>query len=402
MLHFVLNLAAAHRRARAVADKPADQKTDSRSPSVSTSSQALHRSFARYSLASRGHFGVPIMRLLDQVAQHSTPFRVSDDARGVGGQAGPVTILPGPADFSQRVAACPLRYVLSDDLVAICTEVALAGGDQLSACLDLIHLPGRDLWIEWSDAARDRALAQLASNGAGPYAEVGRGASRAGALVSASPCGRRGLLRTFWSDNDGVVTLAPMETHLDLDRGWPAPPFHASVFAGGLAEVGASDDPDAADLFDCMRFRFDEGWSAYYRRHQLSAEQEQRILRSSLGAVARDMPMILAFSLLLGARSALATHPVERSRLNHHRRAKDKPPLLDHVHVTCPLITQAPSSDAKPSSAIRRAARLHHVRGHLVRRGQRVFWRTAHVRGRASFGRVRSRTVTLSFEARSH
>jgi len=343
------------------------------------------------------------MRLLDQVAQYSTPFRVADVGCGVGGQAGHVTVLPGPADFSHRVAACPIRYLLGDDLVAVCTELALAGGDRLSACLDLIHLPGRDLWVEWSDAARNRTFASLPSKGAIPIVELESGVSRAGALISSSPCGRRGLLRTFWSDNNGIVTLAPMETHLDLDRGWPALTVHAPVFQGGLVAINVTDDPDTADLFDCMRFRFDDGWSAYYRAHRLSTKEEHRVLRASLGAVARDMPMILAFSLLLGARAALASHPVERSRLNKRRSVKNKPPLLDHVVVTCPLLTQASGrSDVPPEGNLRRAPRLHHVRGHLVRRGYRVFWRTAHVRGRASFGTVRSRTVTLSFEARSH
>src|ERR1700704_584147 len=143
-----------------------------------------------------------------------------------------------------------------------------------------------------------------------------------------------------------------------------------------------------------MRFRFDDGWSAYYRAHRLSTNEERQFLRAFLGAVARDMPMILAFSLLLGARAALATRPVERSRLNKHRSTKNKPPLLDHIEVRCPLIDQvADHSAATASAEFRRGPRLHHVRGHLVRRGYRVFWRTAHVRGRASFGKVHSRTV---------
>ncbi len=58
------------------------------------------------------------MRLLDQVAHHSTPFSVSVDAHGANEQIGRVTTVPGPADFAHRVAGCPLRYVLSDDLVA--------------------------------------------------------------------------------------------------------------------------------------------------------------------------------------------------------------------------------------------------------------------------------------------
>jgi hypothetical protein len=343
------------------------------------------------------------MNLLDQIAQCSTPFRVEDPADGAGGPAGGATILPGPADFSRRVAACPQRYVLSDDLVSVCTDLALAEGDRLSACLDLIHLPGRDLWVEWNDAARDRALANLSSTGGGPDAGAERGATRAGALVSSSPCGRRGLLRTFWSDRSGALTLAPMETHLDLDGRWPAPPLQLPVFEGGLVRINASDDPDAVDLFDCLRFRFDDRWSAYYRRHPMCSGERHAIMCRSLETVARDMPMILAFSLLLGARAALATHPVERSRLNRHRSAQDKPPLLDHVQVTCPLLAQAPlRSEAGAARGLRRTARLHHVRGHLVRRGHCVYWRTAHVRGHSSLGRVRSRTVTLSFEARLH
>jgi hypothetical protein len=38
---------------------------------------------------------------------------------------------------------------------------------------------------------------------------------------------------------------------------------------------------------------------------------------------------------------------------------------------------------------------LHHVRGHIVRRGNKVFWRSPHLRGDARLGVVRSRTVQL-------
>jgi hypothetical protein len=36
------------------------------------------------------------------------------------------------------------------------------------------------------------------------------------------------------------------------------------------------------------------------------------------------------------------------------------------------------------------------VRGHIVRRGDKVFWRLSHLRGSVRFGVVRSRTVQLS------
>jgi hypothetical protein len=46
---------------------------------------------------------------------------------------------------------------------------------------------------------------------------------------------------------------------------------------------------------------------------------------------------------------------------------------------------------------VRHPPRLHHVRGHIVRREDRIFWRKPHLRGDASQGQVRSRTVCLSF-----
>lgn len=49
----------------------------------------------------------------------------------------------------------------------------------------------------------------------------------------------------------------------------------------------------------------------------------------------------------------------------------------------------------------RRSPRLHHVRGHLVRRDNKVFWRIPHLRGNASRGVVRSRMVCLSYAPHS-
>ena len=92
------------------------------------------------------------------------------------------------------------------------------------------------------------------------------------------------------------------------------------------------------------------------------------------------------------------------TRLNRSRARKLKPPLLDHIEVSCPLVpvTQASEGTNTLSAGPRRGPRLHYVRGHLVRRENEIFWRMAHVRGRASLGRIASRTVTLSFEPKRH
>jgi hypothetical protein len=49
------------------------------------------------------------------------------------------------------------------------------------------------------------------------------------------------------------------------------------------------------------------------------------------------------------------------------------------------------------SESGRLSPRLHHVRGHIVRRGASVFWRSPHMRGSARLGQVRSRTVDLTY-----
>jgi hypothetical protein len=38
------------------------------------------------------------------------------------------------------------------------------------------------------------------------------------------------------------------------------------------------------------------------------------------------------------------------------------------------------------------------VRGHLVRRGNQLFWRIPHLRGSARSGIIRARTVTWTFD----
>jgi hypothetical protein len=122
------------------------------------------------------------------------------------------------------------------------------------------------------------------------------------------------------------------------------------------------------------------------------------VVRKSLAGVAHDIPLLLAFFLLLNAKGATRPVPVQREQLNRKRSAKKRPPLLDHieVHATLPAQT-AGFLDAEAGPIARRPPRLHHVRGHLVRRENRVFWRTPHLRGSARQGIVHSRTVCLSF-----
>jgi len=71
--------------------------------------------------------------------------------------------LPGAAAFRNAGRDRPLRYVLSDELVRCATQLAYAEGDRLAGCLDLIQVPARALWVEWSEPARLEALQEIPS-----------------------------------------------------------------------------------------------------------------------------------------------------------------------------------------------------------------------------------------------
>jgi hypothetical protein len=275
----------------------------------------------------------------------------------------------------------------------MCTELAFSEGDRLASCLDLIHLPETTLWVEWSDAARQDALAGTTPG----QTQDGPVTGRAGVLLTATPNGRRGQLRTFWSeDRSEGPTLAPMETYVDLDGAWAAEDQVPNVFEGGWVRISDPGDPGVDAVFDCLRFRFDPQWAAYYSKASIGQNRAQ-ILRASLASVSRDVPMLLAFFLVLSSRNSLPRRVIDFSRLNRKRLSRGKTPLLDHVEVCAPLELFADGESSTPELPTRASPRLHRVRGHLVRRGNTVTWRKPHARGSARRGVVLSRTVTFSF-----
>jgi hypothetical protein len=111
-----------------------------------------------------------------------------------------------------------------------------------------------------------------------------------------------------------------------------------------------------------------------------------------------DIPIVIAFFLLLGSRSGLPQQPQSLERLNRTRVKSGKAALLDHIDVRAPLLPAYSSDDVSREANNRRSPRLHHVRGHLVRRGSELFWRVPHLRGSARHGTVHSRTVTWTFD----
>lgn len=331
------------------------------------------------------------MRLLDHVAQCTVPFVVRQ-------HSGELWQLTGAADFAPQVARCPLRYVLTDELVRVCVDVAYSQSAELCDCLDLLHFPAEQLWIEWNERARSEEFARLLPQcvGAGDR-EIVRG----GMLLRADPNGRAASVRSFWlaRAEPPEALLGAVETLLNLDGGAPASP-PAALFEGGTVRVCDPDNAHLDQLLACARFRLDPAWQRYYGVTARGAATRAQLLQSSL-TVAFDVPLLLALLLLLSMRAGLPQTAVCSTRLNAKRARLGKQALLDHLEVSCPVFAaEAPRLPAEPGAALRTAPRMHHVRGHLVRRYNTVFWRRPHWRGHARLGCVRSRTVELRLGAR--
>ena len=326
------------------------------------------------------------MRLLDHVAQCAVPFLVRQ-------KSGQVWRLPSAGDFSQAVTRCPLRFVLTDELVRVCIELAYSQGDELCGCLDLVHLPAEQLWVEWSEPARRHALRCVIP--AGVPAD-GMDVERCGVLIRSEGSGRSGSLRTFFLT--GVEPRQPLvaalETLLDLDGTGP-PESPATVLQGGVVRVCDPQNKHLNDVLRCARFRLDPTWQRYYGSVLANPVLGTQVIRLLIASVAFDPPMLLALFLLMTIRADLVRTAVKPERLNRKRLRFGRPPLLEHVEVSTPLLIQGGSRDTQKHTTARNGPRFHHVRGHIVRRHDTVYWRGPHWRGHLRLGRVRSRTVEL-------
>jgi hypothetical protein len=333
------------------------------------------------------------MKLLDRLAQSREPLIVQDTT------SGRLSRLNAAADFADRVDRCPIRYVLSDDLTRLCTALAYSKGSRTVACADLLHVPAETVWVEWCEAPW---RAELAQYGFEIDATDSDRSGRRGAFIQASTDGRRGLIRTFWSDKDvaTAVMASSMEAFFDFDTAADEDP--RPMDDEHRATVAVSDGRSGDLLRQCLRFRYERSWDLYYREARCSLASKQAIAHHALGTIAPDIPVLLAFLLLLGMRSGVSLRPQSCARLNRSRARAGKAPLMDHVEVHSPLLMPYRLVGAASEGVGRRGRRLHHVRGHLVRRGNKIFWRIPHLRGSSRAGSIRTRTVTWTVDEASH
>jgi hypothetical protein len=333
------------------------------------------------------------VKLADRIAQCRAPFVITCRA------SGRTRTLNNAAECAHEVSRAPIRFVLSDDLTRLCTAIAYSKGARTLACADLIRVPAESVWIEWPCRPWQQELSLHAISVDDPAYSPGH---RRGALFQGSKDGRRGTLRTFWSGEvEGDVLASCIEAYFDLDTPAgeePEPPAGWSVSTHRLFD---SAHGSADMLSRCFRFRYEPSWRQYYGEACLDPGQRAALWRHALGTIALDIPVLCAFFLLLSARAGLPQSPQSFERLNRSRVKAGKAPLLAHIDVRAPLLPDCRGRKSEDEGAAngRRGPRLHHVRGHLVRRGAELFWRVPHLRGNARFGAVRTRTVTWTFGA---
>jgi hypothetical protein len=332
------------------------------------------------------------MRLADRIAQCRTPFIVENT------NDGSVTHLNGAAAFSKDIDSCATRYVLSDELTRLCTALAYSKGASTLACADLLHVPAERVWVEWTEAPWRNELACYGFKSPVDSACSGR----RGVFIQSNPDGRSGLMRTFWASGESELNVlsSSAEAYFDFDTQEGENP---AVFDRQKRPSICVSDNAAAGKVDilrrCFRFWFERSWQDYYERAQLTPVQAAALSHHALGTIAIDIPVVLAFVLLLATRPGLPRRPLMLERLNRARAKSGKRPLLEQIEVFSPLMPEFESGCSSYSGASRRSRRLHHVRGHLVRRGSKLFWRVPHLRGSARAGTIRTRTVTWTVDS---
>lgn len=308
------------------------------------------------------------MYLYDQIAQSRSETLVRD-------QSGRVHNVPGAADLAADIRACSTRYVLDTTVRDTCLELLCGRPEVIRLEDECYRIPHQAMWVEWTDPQR--------------APDSGAAGQRAGVLVLADETGRRGTMHSFSQDERGSPWAAQIFFAFDFDNEISGEDALCGV------QFGEVRNPDEVHRIFCHSLgQIDRRWLAYFRA---SGGIPPGGLQDMLRAAAPDFGMLCAFLLLLSLECA-ATQPRQGlDKINRARARAGRALLLDHVEVSLRLAVVGGDAHGAGHGS-RAASRLHQVRGHLVRRAGKTFWRTHHLRGDVAKGIIASRTVRVTGE----
>ena len=257
------------------------------------------------------------------------------------------------ADGRTEIASASTRYVLDIEASNACGELVRTGDGLFELDSPLLRLPAEVFWVELFE--------ECTAAGPGPN-------RRMGYLVQAKPGGRAGSVQPFAETDDGLTRSLPCEIRFDLDQEIkPAP---------GMYRFQHSHNRCVAELLQHCRLVPDKTAMALLR---VKAGSTGTVLTELAEGTWFALPLLFAFVALLNSPQVVETQPSDLDRLNVARKRRGRLPLLDHVEVR--LALGEGSRAGSGGESLRAAPRLHLVRGHVVRRAGRTFWRQAHLRG---------------------
>lgn len=299
------------------------------------------------------------MRLFDAISQRGFSWADCD-------------LLPVDSEkLREDIRQIPIRYILDGLASEACNNLLVADGlfDNVG---ELLRFPASVFWLElWSDSA----------------SEADKRQRKIGALIEADEKGRCGTATHFFEDAAGEPRMIPIRTFFNFDEECPPSqdPTHLTV--------KHRDFHHLESVFRHVRLVVDDRWF-----NAAMADDNfplQRRLKEYAEGMWFDLPVALAFSAMLNSAGVTKQNPSQLGKLNNARIRRGKAPLLDHVEVSLNLSHSSEHAAEGVGTGLRSPPRLHFVRGHMVSRGSKTFWRASHLRGDNNFALV-SRTVKVT------
>jgi hypothetical protein len=272
-----------------------------------------------------------------------------------------------PILTDHHAALASVRYVLDLPASNACGELIRSGEGLFEADNPLFRMPAETFWVELFE---ERAPGAFGAN------------RRLGYLVQAAADGRSGTITPFAETNTGLCRRLPCQMIFDLRQPMTRP-------TGGHS-LRNPELPHLADLLEhCILYPDREGLKDLRPGSDASATVLAELAQGTWYA----LPLLFAFVALLNSPQVVDTRASDLARLNRERIKRGRQPLLDHVEVRLSL---GDGTGAGRSDGIGRTVpRLHFVRGHVVHRDGKTFWRQAHLRG-DSHKAIVSKTVRVT------